>query len=161
MVPKKDALIQCLGELDELTSSVGVFAGEVANVLQNDELDTYVQTPLYYVMSALAKTPENDFQKTFSIDYCIQLEKRIDDMQALLPPLTKFILPRGHIHYTRSVCRRVERNLVLRDTEECANIAQYINRLSDYLFVLARFMAMKTGQKVKIVFFSLPGVQWN
>lgn len=147
MVSKKEPLIQCLGDLDELTSAVGLFAEEVESLLQNDELDVSVQTPLYYLMSALAKKP-GDTGKTFSTDFCLHLEKRIDFFQSQLPPLTKFILPRGNIHYARSVCRRVERNLVLGDTEECVNIAQYINRLSDYLFVLARYWAMLSGQKV-------------
>jgi len=82
---------------------------------------------------------------------CIeQIEDRIDQMSAELPTLTTFILPSGgktssSLHMCRSVCRRAERclSLVMRTESLDSNVYKYINRLSDYLFTLARYAAMK------------------
>jgi cob(I)alamin adenosyltransferase len=79
------------------------------------------------------------------------LEKRMDAMTAELPPMKNFILPGGHvtvssIHITRCVCRRAERLVVNMQQHELSvddKVIQYLNRLSDYLFTLARFVAQK------------------
>jgi cob(I)alamin adenosyltransferase len=81
------------------------------------------------------------------------LEKRIDAMTAALPPMKNFILPGGHItvssiHITRCVCRRAERLTVNMQQHELIvdeKVIRYLNRLSDYLFTLARFVAQKLG----------------
>ena len=82
------------------------------------------------------------------------LEKRIELINKELPPLEEFIIPGGsetsaRLHVARSICRRAERNLVsLKNTEKLSsNIIKYINRLSDYLFVLARLVIDITGDK--------------
>ena len=81
------------------------------------------------------------------------LEKKIDDMTAMLPPMKSFILPGGHmtvssIHITRCVCRRAER-LAVNMQQSGVNVddlvIRYLNRLSDYLFTLARFVGVKIG----------------
>jgi cob(I)alamin adenosyltransferase len=81
------------------------------------------------------------------------LEKKIDDMTAQLPEMKSFILPGGHpavssIHITRCVCRRAERLAVNMQQHELfvdEKVIRYLNRLSDYLFTLARFAGMKLG----------------
>jgi cob(I)alamin adenosyltransferase len=81
------------------------------------------------------------------------LEKKIDEMTAALPPMKSFILPGGHVavsslHVTRCVCRRAERLAVNMQQHELfidEKIIQYLNRLSDYLFTLARYAAQKLG----------------
>lgn len=81
------------------------------------------------------------------------LEKRIDVMTAELPPMKNFILPGGHvavssIHITRCICRRAERLAVNMQQHQLfvdEKVIQYLNRLSDYLFTLARFVAQKLG----------------
>ena len=82
------------------------------------------------------------------------LENRIDEMNKILPELKSFIIPSGslasgHTHLARAICRRAERELVTlsHETEIPTNIKQYLNRLSDFLFVLARYLNHK--QKIK------------
>jgi len=81
------------------------------------------------------------------------LEQSLDELNAQLSPLKEFILPGGglaacHCHVARSVCRRVERTLVSLDNENALNgyLKAYINRLSDYLFVLARVTSQQQGE---------------
>ena len=83
-----------------------------------------------------------------------ELERWIDAMDAELPPLSNFILPGGglvgaSLHHARAVCRRAERDVVplVREAECEAAVAIYLNRLSDYLFIAARFAARRIGEE--------------
>uniref|UniRef100_A0ABI8AGD9 Cobalamin adenosyltransferase-like domain-containing protein n=1 Tax=Felis catus TaxID=9685 RepID=A0ABI8AGD9_FELCA len=87
----------------------------------------------------------------------LELEQWIDRYSSQLPPLTAFILPSGGksssaLHFCRAVCRRAERRVVplVQMGETDANVAKFLNRLSDYLFTLARYAAMKEGNQEKI-----------
>ncbi|CDW72443.1 cob yrinic acid-diamide mitochondrial-like [Stylonychia lemnae] len=89
----------------------------------------------------------------FDPNNVLELEKRIDFMDEKLPPLKNFILPSGglaasHIHVARTICRRAERNLIPLFQEEQieTHAYQYVNRLSDYLFMLARICAQAEGK---------------
>ncbi|EHH66694.1 hypothetical protein EGM_03737 [Macaca fascicularis] len=94
---------------------------------------------------------------TFESGPILELEQWIDKYTCQLPPLTAFILPSGGkissaLHFCRAVCRRAERRVVplVQMGETDANVAKFLNRLSDYLFTLARYAAMKEGNQEKI-----------
>lgn len=152
-VPKHHIRIESYGTVDELNSWVGL--------IRDQEIDTHtkiilsqIQHNLFTVGAILATDPEKEILKSGKERLNIQrieasdsefLEKEIDLIDASLPPMTHFILPGGHTtvsycHIARTVCRRAERlashlnEMEPFDTE----VLQYLNRLSDYLFILAR-----------------------
>uniref|UniRef100_A0A2K6UFB8 Corrinoid adenosyltransferase MMAB n=1 Tax=Saimiri boliviensis boliviensis TaxID=39432 RepID=A0A2K6UFB8_SAIBB len=121
-----------------------------------------IQCLLQDVGSALA-TPRSSAREahlkytTFEAGPILELEQWIDKYTSQLPPLTAFILPSGGkissaLHFCRAVCRRAERRVVplVQMGETDANVAKFLNRLSDYLFTLARYAAMKEGNQEKI-----------
>lgn len=143
----KDHLrIEAYGTVDELNS----FLGLVSDVLEEESsrsLVRLIQSRLFDMGASLASDPEK-FATGASLreSDIFQLEEAIDRMEAVLPPLKNFILPGGHItvsycHLARCVCRRAERLVVaLARTEPVDEIVvKYLNRLSDFLFVLARY----------------------
>ena len=116
------------------------------------DLGSHVATPR--TSSAEKKISQTDFDPE-NVD---NLERWIDEFDQELPPLTNFILPSGGLaasqtHIARTVCRRAERDMVKLLQEETIDehAYKYINRLSDYLFMLARYCAMKDG-KVEVVY---------
>jgi cob(I)alamin adenosyltransferase len=144
---KDDSLLQCYGTLDELNSVVGLInALLIEEAKHASPLLTDVSDWLYQVQQdifAIGFAMSNASQ--LRDDAVQELETHIDALTALLPPQTSFILPGGHViaaqtHVARTVARRAERELVsLNKQHELAdNVLQYINRLSDFLFVLAR-----------------------
>uniref|UniRef100_A0A2I2ZEL5 Corrinoid adenosyltransferase MMAB n=1 Tax=Gorilla gorilla gorilla TaxID=9595 RepID=A0A2I2ZEL5_GORGO len=121
-----------------------------------------IQCILQDVGSALA-TPRSSAREahlkytTFEAGPILELEQWIDKYTSQLPPLTAFILPSGGkissaLHFCRAVCRRAERRVVplVQMGETDVNVAKFLNRLSDYLFTLARYAAMKEGNQEKI-----------
>lgn len=142
-VLKCEELVEAYGSMDELNSWVGLVVSE----LKHDHLRVLlakVQSDLFTIGGSLAgwKTDLSDLPIRAT-----EMEVEIDGMEKVLTPLTNFILPGGsssssHIHLARSVCRRVERQVVaLTKTQEVdAGILKYLNRLSDLFFVLARFI---------------------
>jgi cob(I)alamin adenosyltransferase len=156
-VKKYDLRIESYGTIDELNSHIGL--------LRDQKIDkhTYhtlikIQNELFSIGAMLATPPEkeklksgrNRLQSTIiSKDEISFLEKEIDKMESTLKPMTNFILPGGHssvsiCHIARCICRRAERITVQLNEEQSVNkdILTYINRLSDYLFVLARKLSM-------------------
>lgn len=144
-VPKDDAIIECYGSLDELNAQVGLLIAR----LQEDKLAsdsdiamlTGIQNALFSVGFAVSAS------SSLSGDAVIDLESHIDVMQADLPPQTGFILPGGCVaaaqaHVCRTVCRRAERRMIsmARHTEVSELAQQYVNRLSDWLYVFARYL---------------------
>lgn len=140
--------LDAYGTIDELNAAIG-FAisqkidGEIASSLQN------IQNQLF-VIGAELSTAEESVRQQYDIHFpqthVTCLEKTIDRFADLLPPLNQFILPGGSpsasaLHIARTVCRRAERKIVALNQHEPVNhvIIQYINRLSDLLFVLARY----------------------
>ena len=106
--------------------------------------------------AVLARDPRNPDTRVFDPDpECVSvLEKEIDRMEELLPPLNSFILPGGsteasNCHIARCVCRRAERAVLrLNEKEETPEIVRkFLNRLSDYLFVLSRMIVSETGNE--------------
>lgn len=154
-VPKNDIRIETYGTVDELNSWIGLIRDQLNDEEFNNELKE-IQDRLFTVGSSLATDAEKEPKMKLpdlhegDIEY---LEKRIDYMTGQLPPMKSFILPGGHptvssIHITRCVCRRAERLAVNMQQSELfidEKIIRYLNRLSDYLFTLARYAAMKLG----------------
>jgi len=155
-VPKYSARVEAYGTCDEANSSIGLALSLLPETDEWQELRKVfhiVQTKLFHVGAELA-TPEGK-----KVGWPIQeedvtfLEQQIDAMDAQLPPLTNFVLPGGHpaaaaLHVARTVARRAERNASHVGQQEQVNAAvlKYLNRLSDFLFVAARYVNMKTGK---------------
>lgn len=152
-VPKDHARIESYGTVDELNSYIGLIRDQKINP-HYKEILIEIQDRLFTVGAILATPPEKEVLKNGEkrlqnlgiIESDIELlEKEIDAMEDALPQMTHFILPGGHTtvsycHIARCVCRRAERLAVhLSHNEPVAGITiKYLNRLSDYLFVLAR-----------------------
>lgn len=154
-VPKNDLRIETYGTVDELNSWIGLINDQWGNEVFKNELKE-IQDRLFTLGSSLAcdadKEPKMKLPDLRASDVEF-LEKRIDEMTAELPPMKTFIMPGGHvtvssIHVCRTVCRRAERLVVSMQQHELfadAQIIQYLNRLSDYLFTLARYAAKHLG----------------
>lgn len=150
-VPKSDLRIDAYGTLDELNSYVGLLRDQEVNKKRSELLKT-IQDRLFTIGADLATVPGKDKVKKPDLhpEDVEVLEKEMDAMDTELPMLTAFILPGGHTsvsfcHLARTVCRRSERIVVeLASQEPVAELViQYLNRLSDFLFVLGRKMAQE------------------
>lgn len=147
-VTKAHLRIESYGTIDELNSFIGLLC---SNITHPNSLNTLnlIQNQLFIIGSNLAANPQKKQLKKPDIAYSAieLLETEIDQMQTQLPELNNFILPGGHLsasycHVARCICRRAERIITALAAHEPVEpiIIQYINRLSDYLFVLARFL---------------------
>ena len=152
-VPKHDIRIESYGTVDELNSYIGLIRDQDINDDYKNIL-VIIQHKLFTVGAILATDPKKAILKNgkarldiekISIKDIELLEQEMDNMNELLPPMTHFVLPGGHqtvsfCHIARCVCRRAERLAsALNELEPFeANALTYLNRLSDYLFVLAR-----------------------
>ena len=143
-VSKNDPRIQAYGEVDELNSFIGRLISEISNSELKEQLET-IQHRLFNIGSLFACTSaDHPHLPSFDNSWTTQLEQWMDRWDQNLPTLKAFILPGGHpsaatAHMARTVCRRAERSsiaLVNQPGREEPYI--YINRLSDYLFVVAR-----------------------
>ncbi len=154
-VYKSDTRIEAYGTVDELNSYIGLVRDQEINK-QRRPLLKEIQDRLFTIGSHLAADPErNTMILPDLLETDVQLlETEIDQMTALLPELRAFILPGGHpsvsfCHVARTVCRRAERQVILLSESEVVedSVIQYLNRLSDYLFVLSRKMAQELGSE--------------
>lgn len=151
-LPKSHLRIEAYGTVDELNALIGL----VRDNVENDGIRALlkdVQDRLFDVGANLATAPGKEMPASGIRETDIgQLEKAIDEMEEELPKLKNFILPGGHSlvsfsHLARCVCRRAERRVVALAIEEAVDdaILRYLNRLSDFLFVLARKIAFDLG----------------
>ncbi len=145
---KNDPRIHCLGDLDELNSLLGLVLGQVEDQAGREILQQ-IQHDLFDLGAELSLPGEHKLSQLY-VDF---LEQQVEDLNQALPPLEEFILPGGSgplgfIHLARCVCRRSERSLVDLHLQQAQNpfSLQYINRLSDLLFVLARSVGNRSGQ---------------
>lgn len=149
-IPKYADRIESYGTVDELNSFLGLLKDEV----EIEEVQTFllkIQHNLFDIGSVLATDPNSDFKLPGVNESDVALiEESIDEMQEILPPLKHFILPGGHkavsyAHICRTVCRRAERRVVAVSASEEVDkqIILYLNRLSDYFFVLGRYLGLK------------------
>ena len=152
-VSKADLRIDSYGTVDELNAYIGMLRDLDVNRERKDFL-VEIQDRLFTIGSILAAEPGNSKVKTPALweENIQSLEDEIDNMETELPPMRVFVLPGGHTsvsfgHIARTVCRRAERLVVALDQQEKVNILaiKYLNRLSDYLFVLCRKMAKELG----------------
>lgn len=154
-VSKHDPLIECYGAIDELNAHMGLLHAQLQEHWSHHTSEhgvslnwlTRIQNNLFsagFAMSASSRLPELAVA---------ELEQQIDTMQLVLPPQTQFILPGGSVfasqaHVCRTVCRRAERQLVSASEhiDIAAPVLQFINRLSDWLFVFARYVNLLANQ---------------
>ncbi len=149
-VPKSHDRVEAYGNLDELNSFIGLIRDQEIDPHYRDVL-IRIQQDLFIAEALIARDPEKQTRQLPVLDEgeITLLENEIDRMNEDLPALQNFILPGGHTsvsycHVARTVCRRAERSLIRLNTTSPVDdiIIRLLNRLSDYLFVLAR----KTGK---------------
>lgn len=149
-IQKTHVRLEAYGTVDELNAYIGMLASLTKDITTERDLLTFVQHKLFAIGAYLATDPH---QNTHAASGLIQpeditkLEQAIDEDDASLPPLNNFVLPGGSYpaavcQVCRTVCRRAERRILLLEKQEqqdlSAEIKQFINRLSDFLFVFAR-----------------------
>ncbi len=154
-VPKNNLRIETYGTVDELNSYIGLTSDHLTDEHSKTILKE-IQDRLFTIGSSLACDPEKapamkipDLKE----DDVSLLEKEIDTMNEILPEMKSFILPGGHVavsttHITRCICRRAERLCVAMQEQDLfvdPLVIKYLNRLSDYLFVLARYAGHLLG----------------
>lgn len=155
-VPKHHLRIESYGTVDELNSHLGMLRDVLPEGTGLEPEIVHIQETLFTLGSHLAAEPgkANVWLPDLNTTDVELLEKAIDRMNAALPAMKHFILPGGHpavsaAHIARCVCRRAERLCVhLHELENTHPlIVQYLNRLSDYLFMAARWIAQTTGSE--------------
>lgn len=160
-VSKTDLRLEAYGTVDELNSQLGLLLTEVSDASDHALLNE-VQNHLFVVGGYLAtdqSTTQLRAQSVVTPAMIESLEKAVDEIDSSLPKLRAFVLPGGTrgasmAHVCRTVCRRAERRILalnnqlkeLNEAELDANVLSYMNRLSDFLFVLARKMNIIEGQ---------------
>lgn len=164
-ISKADLRLETYGEVDELNSFIGAIHSSLKYEkidLPGSELIEFIQNALFNLGSQLAC--ESSSWETYKLpkiknEGILKLESAMDEFDKELEPLKNFILPNGSMaasscHIARAVCRRAERRLVQfskqSPTEVPENAIQFINRLSDFLFVYSRFINLKLGEKETI-----------
>ena len=154
---KADLRIHCIGEVDELNAWLGL----LRSAALDDELAAMMQAAQTELFELGAELAAPGGQPRLTTEQVATVERWIDRLDERLPPLRQFILPGGstaaaHAHIARAVCRRAERSLTaLREqastgsTEEQGVAGcQYLNRLSDWLFVVGRTLARSEGEEL-------------
>lgn len=155
-VPKNHLRVEAYGTCDEANSSIGLAASFVSETDWTEKeafLDQLhrVQTVLFHVGAELSTPKDKEVYWKLEQKHIDEMEKQIDEWDRTLEPLKNFILPSGHrassaLHHARTVVRRAERLTVgLEDELENKHVLSYLNRLSDYLFVAARFVNKQLG----------------
>lgn len=151
-IDKHHLRIEAYGTVDELNSYIGLLRDQISHTGYREEL-LFIQDRLFVMGSNLARDPEKELKVPELYEADIErLERQIDEMESILEPLKTFILPGGnvvvsHAHVARCICRRAERRAVALSQSESTPLIliKYLNRLSDYLFVLARALAKQLG----------------
>lgn len=154
-VSKADRRLEAYGTVDELNAIIGLLT---VSDKGSTPLLKSIQNRLFNIGSTLALEKEVSFEVPYVEEEDIEkLEQSIDSMNEELPKLTAFVLPGGNeasarSHLARTVCRRAERRVVALEDSKFERAVRYLNRLSDYFFVLSRYYLLKSG---------LQDVEWN
>jgi len=150
-VPKHHLRIEAYGTVDELNSFIGLVRDQEISIRHKKNL-LEIQDRLFTIGSSLASDPEKSKMKIPDLrdEDILFLEVEMDRMDAELPEMKSFVLPGGHTtvsycHLARCVCRRAERLATQLSENDFVDmrVVKYLNRLSDYLFVLARMLAQE------------------
>ncbi|MEZ4720441.1 MAG: cob(I)yrinic acid a,c-diamide adenosyltransferase [Flavobacteriales bacterium] len=152
-LPKDDLRIESYGTVDELNSFIGMLRDHVVSAAIDSEL-IQIQEELFTIGSHLAADPEKNKMQLPEIEenWILRMENSMDEMDRHLPEMKFFVLPGGHpavsaAHVCRSVCRRAERRCIAlaSESEVDDKVIKYLNRLSDYFFVLSRQLTVDFG----------------
>lgn len=150
-IPKHHPRVDAYGTIDELICWIGLLKDYKENDGRKEKL-VYIQNQLMRCSLTLATKNENDKLPEYlpESDCITIIENEIDRMETKLPQLKNFLLPGGnilvsHCHIARCVCRRAERTVINLSREETVPVivSRFLNRLSDYLFVLARTISLE------------------
>lgn len=165
---KSDLIFDAMGDVDEISCHIGLSKNQLNESWQNENFKEIalqfekIQCTLQDVNSCIATPLSSASEKRlartrFDSSLTKELEDMIDDYTAELPVLKNFIIPSGglaasQIHVTRSVCRRAERKVstLISSGDTPSEVGQYLNRLSDFFFTAARYVAMMEGHTEKI-----------
>lgn len=148
-VPKTDVRIEAYGTVDELNSWIGLLRVIILHAADDVRLSDvqleWIQNKLFNLGAELSEAPG----EWIIVDDVKRLEEWIDAMQEVTPKQHAFVLPMGSemvakCHVCRTICRRAERRMI--ESEAKAVSLQFVNRLSDYLFVLSRYICFKNGE---------------
>jgi len=153
-ISKSDLRIETYGTVDELNSHIGILRADAHNETSQKAFLS-IQDRLFTMGSHLAMESGKSFAIPSLVETdVVSLEEGIDSMNSVIPPMKHFILPGSNMseaqaHVARCVCRRAERLVVALSEHETINplIQKYLNRLSDYLFVYARFITHNLGKE--------------
>ncbi|MDE2314169.1 MAG: cob(I)yrinic acid a,c-diamide adenosyltransferase [Elusimicrobia bacterium] len=160
-VPKNNRRVAAYGDVDELNCALGAALAEIEPQENLRDLRgelRRIQEELFVIGAVLASPPDikkSASSRTPALDAgaAKRLESAIDSMTAVLEPLSNFILPGGGkagaaLHWARAVCRRAERSAVALASDEAvgSEVLVYLNRLSDYLFIAARWTNHQSGK---------------
>ncbi|MED1467127.1 cob(I)yrinic acid a,c-diamide adenosyltransferase [Bacillus salipaludis] len=156
-VAKNDLRVEAYGTCDETNSMIGLALSYLnKEIFQGKEIIEIayhkIQTNLFHVGAELATPKGKEVKWSLSTADIEEMEKQIDEWNEVLPPLTNFILPGGHpagaaFHVARTTARRAERCAVTLGEDVNPLVLAYLNRLSDLLFVTARYVNHQLGQK--------------
>ncbi len=161
-VPKDSPRVACYGDIDELNAALGLARSFNAQAAANpardrlEEILKRLQNELFDLGSELATPPDAAYDGMYTVgaDDVRALERLMDECQKNLEPLQSFILPGGgpvsaFLHQARTICRRAERHLLRLGREDRIgpHVLAYVNRLSDLLFVLSRWIGKHNGER--------------
>ncbi|MEL0093223.1 MAG: cob(I)yrinic acid a,c-diamide adenosyltransferase [Pseudomonadales bacterium] len=153
-IPKTHARVCAMGDIDELNAQIGLLTAHLSltSIATLTDIAPFIERLQHRIFDLGGEVSIPGFQLIHD-QHVTMIEVELDRMNEALAPLENFIIPGGSIliaqcHVARSVCRRAERSLVSLQEIETVNASgvRFLNRLSDYFFVLARFCALQTGQ---------------
>lgn len=153
-IPKTHARVCAMGDIDELNAQIGLLTAHLSltSITKLTDIAPFIERLQHRIFDLGGEVSIPGFQLIHD-QHVTMIEVELDRMNEALAPLENFIIPGGSIliaqcHVVRSVCRRAERSLVSLQEIETVNASgvRFLNRLSDYFFVLARFCALQTGQ---------------
>ena len=153
-IPKTHARVCAMGDIDELNAQIGLLTAHLSltSITKLTDIAPFIERLQHRIFDLGGEVSIPGFQLIHD-QHVTMIEVELDRMNEALAPLENFIIPGGSIliaqcHVARSVCRRAERSLVSLQEIETVNASgvRFLNRLSDYFFVLARFCALQTGQ---------------
>ncbi|MEK9819113.1 MAG: cob(I)yrinic acid a,c-diamide adenosyltransferase [Pseudomonadales bacterium] len=153
-ISKTHARVCAMGDIDELNAQIGLLTAHLSltSIATLTDIAPFIERLQHRIFDLGGEVSIPGFQLIHD-QHVTMIEVELDRMNEALAPLENFIIPGGSIliaqcHVARSVCRRAERSLVSLQEIETVNASgvRFLNRLSDYFFVLARFCALQTGQ---------------